>query len=622
MPEPLSYRTTGEPLASNKRVFLRLLKMLRPYYGRIAVALALLFLSMPGELFPAVAWKYVADDIVLQTNSMPWMHAWFGLGGHIVGRYPLLLSAISWLFIVYLIGEVLGTTETWMLNRIAQSFILGFRNTVYQKLQSQSLSYLQQQRIGDLMSRAMGDVDELKSFIINGIDSIISEGTIWIATLVIVFWSDWIVSAASLWPMFGVLFLLIYFNKKVRPIYKAARDRLGDVSNRLQENLSGIVVIKSFNREKEESSRFYDVTRKYYDQEIEGINARNIYFPITRIIGFLSNVCMIGVAGYRMLNGKFSFGQLVMFRAYWWRLYGPISTLARVSDMIQRAVAAARRTFAVLDSPEELPDSSDAIDLPQVRGAMRLDRVDFTYDRGGKTIDTLHDITIDIPSGETIALCGPSGAGKSTILNLLLRFYDPTNGAVTLDGIDIRSIKRESFRSHFALVQQDSFLFNDRIIDNIRYGHAEATMEQVIIAAKAANAHGFISKMPNGYESIVGERGVKLSGGQKQRISIARAFLANPAILLLDEPTSSVEPDSEAAIIAALDRLMAGRTTVITSHRPSLINQADTVYVIENGRITASGSPEVLKEQSEWFGRFARSGGGVDEMDAVEAGEA
>jgi len=216
-------------------------------------------------------------------------------------------------------------------------------------------------------------------------------------------------------------------------------------------------------------------------------------------------------------------------------------------------------------------------------------------------------------------LCGPSGSGKSTILNLLLRFYDPTSGVVTLDGIDLRSIRRGSLRSHFALVQQETFLFNDRIIDNIRYGHADATMEQVIAAAKAANAHGFITQMRDGYETIVGERGVRLSGGQKQRISIARAFLANPQILLLDEPTSSVEPDSEAAIIAALDRLMAGRTTVLTSHRPSLINQADQVFVIEDGRITEQGTPRELHDSTGWFGKFIRFAEGTIDKDSDEA---
>jgi ABC-type multidrug transport system fused ATPase/permease subunit len=219
----------------------------------------------------------------------------------------------------------------------------------------------------------------------------------------------------------------------------------------------------------------------------------------------------------------------------------------------------------------------------------------------------LHEVNIPIEPGQTVALCGPSGAGKSTVLNLLLRFYDPTRGQVLLDGRDLRSIPRDDLRSHFALVQQETFLFNDSILDNIRYGHPEATMDQVIAAAKAANAHGFISKMPNGYNTKVGERGVRLSGGQKQRISIARAFLANPTVLLLDEPTSSVEPDSEATIIAALDRLMAGRTTILTSHRPSLITQADVVYVIADGMVTERGTPQELMSQDRWFSRFIRS---------------
>jgi ABC-type multidrug transport system fused ATPase/permease subunit len=267
------------------------------------------------------------------------------------------------------------------------------------------------------------------------------------------------------------------------------------------------------------------------------------------------------------------------------------------------------------------------VKLDHVRGDMELRHVTFAYGTEQRGLGVppersseesaqgaqatqhivLHDVSIKIEPGKTVALCGPSGSGKSTVLNLLLRFYDPVAGSVTLDGRDLRSIQRDSLRRHFALVQQETFLFNDSILDNIRYGHAEATMEQVIAAARAANAHEFIAKMPNGYDTKVGERGVRLSGGQKQRISIARAFLANPTILLLDEPTSSVEPDSEAAIIAALDRLMQNRTTVLTSHRPSLINQADWVYVIEDGRVTEQGPPAELAANGGWFGRFMRT---------------
>jgi ABC-type multidrug transport system fused ATPase/permease subunit len=340
-----------------------------------------------------------------------------------------------------------------------------------------------------------------------------------------------------------------------------------------------------------------------------------------------------------MLQGKFTPGDAVLFRAYWWRLFGPVQTLARVNDMVQRAAAAARRVFEVLDAPDELPDAPEAVTLDSIRGEMELRNVSFAYASDDKVTGrqgdemtkleyvadplpatsspphpitpssspVLRDISLRIRPGQTVALCGPSGSGKSTILNLLLRFYDPTAGCVTLDGRDLRTVRRDSFRSRFALVQQETFLFNDSILDNIRYGHAEATMEQVVAAAKAANAHEFITAQPGGYDTLVGERGVRLSGGQKQRISIARAFLANPTVLLLDEPTSSVEPDSEAAIIAALGRLMAGRTTVLTSHRPSLIERADLAYVIEAGRVTEQGPPAKLATNGGWFARFMRT---------------
>jgi ABC-type multidrug transport system fused ATPase/permease subunit len=336
---------------------------------------------------------------------------------------------------------------------------------------------------------------------------------------------------------------------------------------------------------------------------------------------------MIGMGGYLIIknpHGSFTVGTLLMFRAYWWRLFGPVQTLARVNDMVQRARAASARVFEVLDAPDEMPEAPDAVAVSAVRGQMELKNVSFQYPTeipGKPQPVVIRDVDIRISPGSTVAICGPSGAGKSTILNLLLRFYDPSSGEVTLDGRNLRSIQKASFRTHFALVQQETFLFNDSVLDNIRYGHADATMEQVIAAAKAANAHGFITRLPGGYDTRVGERGVRLSGGQKQRISIARAFLANPTVLLLDEPTSSVEPDSEAAIIAALDRLMAGRTTVLTSHRPSLISQADVVYVIEDGRVTEHGSPDELLRKDGWYSRFMRSADESSSADESAANE-
>ena len=438
--------------------------------------------------------------------------------------------------------------------------------------------------------------------------------------MVIVFLIDWRVAAVSMAPLIAVYFMLRVFNTKVGPIYKSARDAQGRVAARLQENLSGVVVIKIFGRERAEAGRFAVVTEDNYGEQVKSINARTIYFPITRAVGFLSNVFMIGMSGYLLLSGgNFTFGKLVMFRAYWYRLFGPVQTLARVNDMVQRGVAAGRRVFEVIDTGDDLADRPDAIDLPAVRGEMALTHVDFCYqglptDKTRPTV--LHDVSLAVPAGKTVAIVGPSGAGKSTVLNLLLRFYDPLGGAVTLDGHDLRTVRQASLRRHMALVQQETFLFNESIGDNIRYGQNDATQDQVIAAARAANAHGFIGRLPQGYDTVAGERGIRLSGGQKQRISIARAFLANPKILLLDEPTSSVEPDSEAAIIAAIDRLMVGRTTVITSHRPSLVGQADIVYVVENGRVTHSGGVADVRAASVWFERFMRAVPDADEVSA------
>ncbi len=602
------------PAAAPTPVFRRLLILLRPYYGWIGLGLLLLVLSTPCELFPALVWKYVTDDLILAGRSRPTpvLPYLFSFGGRVAGKMHLLYAAMFWLFGVYVVGEVLGTLSTNIMNRVAQRFILGLRNRVYYKLQSQSLGYLQRQRIGDLISRAVGDVDEIQAFIVNGIDVIVGEGLIWIATVTLVMLMDWRVASAAIAPLFLVYVLLRYFNARIKPIYTAVRERAAEVTNRLQENLSGVVVIKIFAREREEADRFEQSTEGYYRQQLRAINARSTFFPFSRAVGFFSNIFIIGAGGWLILSGSttFTVGKLLAFRAYWWRLFGPVQTLARVNDMVQRAVAAGRRVFELLDAPDELPDSPDATAIAHVRGAMELREVSFRYpsDVNGREMpQVLHGVNLRIEPGRSVALCGPSGAGKSSILNLLLRFYDPSAGAVLLDGRALPSISRGDLRRHFALVQQETFLFNDSIFDNIRYGQPEATMAKVVAAAKAANAHGFIQHLPQGYDTRVGERGVRLSGGQKQRISIARAFLANPTVLLLDEPTSSVEPDSEATIIAALGRLMAGRTTVLTSHRPSLINQADMVYVIEDGRVSEEGSPAELVRREGWFSRFMSS---------------
>lgn len=622
----MSATSTAGPISAGT-IFKRLLALLRPQYPMMGLGLVLLLLSIPGELVPGIIALYIVDHLIQGKDTYAWLNGMVSLGGVLQGWPALLASSLAWMTGIYIVCAAFGTLSTNLLERVAQRFIFRLRSRLYDKLQRQSLTYLHQQRTGDLMSRTMSDVTELQSFIVQGIESIVGEGLMWLSVVAMVMLLDWQVASATLAPLFVVYVLLRFFNKRIGPIYQATRESAGRVSTRLQENLGGIVVIKIFGRERYEATRFDQTGQEHYADQVRAINARSIFFPFARMVGFLSNVAMLGFGGWSILTGgSFTVGKLLAFRSYWWRLFGPVYTLARVNDLVQRAIAAGRRVFDVLDAPEEITDGPAPREIDDVRGSIELRNVTFAYNRGG-TGGTpvngehgqaapaasaepvvLHDVDLRIEPGQTVALCGPSGAGKSTILNLILRFYDPQSGSILLDGVDLRQITQASLRHHFALVQQETFLFAESILDNIRYSRPDASMDDVIAAAQAANAHGFISNLPQGYDTKVGERGIRLSGGQKQRISIARAFLADPAILVLDEPTSSVEPDSEAAIIAALDRLMLGRTTILTSHRPSLINQADLVYVLEHGRVTASGRPDDLRRTNAWFDRFMRSG--------------
>ncbi|HEY3266107.1 MAG TPA: ABC transporter ATP-binding protein [Armatimonadota bacterium] len=541
---------------------------LKPYRGAIALGTACLVAGIAAELFPPLVWGYIVDRVIARHN----------LSG-LVGPSAVMAG-------VYLVGSILSAVRTNVVERAGQGFVFDLRNAAYRKLQSQSLAYFAQHRTGDLMARVAGDIDTLQDVVIRGTDSVIANALRLLGVAGIFIALQPKLGLICLIPIVVLAFALRIFNRRVKNVYRASRARLGDIGAKLQDNLSGVRVIKAFAREEDEQDAFEGVTRRYRDAQVEAVNLRSRFFPAARYIAQWGQILMLGFGAYFIMLGQFTVGGLVTYRGYGRYFFGPIDDLMDINDLLQRASAAWARVEQLLEAPISVTDAPDAVALKRPEGRVEFRDVGFAYGDGA---EILHGISFTATPGKMVALVGPSGAGKSTVLNLVPRFYDVTSGAVLVDGHDVRHIRQSSLRSAMALVQQDTFLFNDTVLENIRYGRPNATEEEVEAAAAMANAHDFIAEMPEGYETMVGERGVRLSGGQRQRISIARAFLANPSILLLDEATSAVEPESEWIIQAALDRLMAGRATIVVSHRLSMVRGADEILVLDGGQVVERG---------------------------------
>ncbi|UCF94574.1 MAG: ABC transporter ATP-binding protein, partial [Desulfobacterales bacterium] len=410
----------------------------------------------------------------------------------------------------------------------------------------------------------------------------------------ILFVLDARLAALVLIPIPILALALRHYNTRIRPVYRRVRARLGDINAKLQDNLSGIRVIQAFAREDLERQRFTAESEAYYHARVRGIRYWSVFFPAIRFLGAMGTVIVLGVGAMMVLEGELSLGTLVAFLAYITSFYEPINRLTEVDNIFQEAIAAGERIFELLDETSDVKDAPDAFDAPDIRGAMAFQHVYFRYGTGDKV---LHDISFQMAPGEMVALVGPSGAGKTSIANLICRFYDPIQGQVTIDGYDLRQIKIASLRRQVGVVLQDSFLFNNTIAANLLYGRPDATRAELITAARAANAHDFIEQLPDGYDTEIGERGVKLSGGQKQRLALARAILADPRILILDEATSSVDAEAEYLIQQALERVLKGRTALVIAHRLSTIRHADKIIVLDRGRIVETGNHRDLLER-------------------------
>ena len=576
--------------------FLRILAFLRPYKLTLLLGFTCLLGSVILELSPPLIWKVIVDDVIARRE--------------ISRLWPCVLA----LTLMQGGSTFLSAFRTRLLESVGQKFVYDLRNTLYDKLSHQSLAYFNDARTGDLMSRASSDVDAVSDVVIQGTDSVIANFLRLTGVAFIFCALNLKLGLATLLPILVVGVLLKLFNKRVKGIYKGARAKLGLVNAKLQDNLSGIRVIKAFAREDAEQNSFEQTNTHYLQENLEAIKLRATFFPFVRWIASFGNTITIGYGAWLILHGQFTVGGLIAYRGYGRYFYGPIDDLTQINDTVQRGVAAADRLFQVLDAPVTVRDAPDARPLPPIDGEIVFDQVSFRYREGTRPV--LDDLSLRIPAGQTAALVGESGAGKSTIFALVSRFWDPDSGEVRIDGHALTGVTQESLRRQIASVQQETFLFAASVAENIRYARPEATGSEVETAARAANAHGFITELPDGYATLVGERGVKLSGGQRQRISVARAFLADPRILLLDEATSAVEPASERVIQDAIERLMRGRTTILAAHRLSTVRNADIIFVFAAGRLAEQGTHTELMRQN---GRYARMVG--QQQNALETAQ-
>lgn len=557
----------------------RLYGLLTPYRRTVYAGMLCMVLSVAAELYPPLIWQRVVDNGIATRD--------WGYIGWQIGQ----------LLLVFGFGQLFSAVRGVLLERAGQRLALDLRLQVYAKLQRQSAAYYSQERTGDLLARVAADVDNIQQVMVNGTDSVLANALRLIGVAGIFIYLQPQLGLLTVLPMLFVGMLLFRYNRRVRPIYRASRERLGELTARLADNIGGMRVIQGFAQERRESAAVQQIGEELYNQQVRAVTIRNQVFPIIRWVANLGNVIMLAGGVFFILRGQFTLGGLLAYRGYGRYFYGPIDDLVSINDLVQRAAASGRRIFEVLDTPETIADAPDAAPLPTpVQGDIIFQHVSFGYN---PAFPVLRDVSLHIRPGEQVAVLGPSGAGKSTLLSLIARLYDPTGGVVLLDGHNLRNVTLASLRSQIGQVQQDTFLFNASILDNLRYGRPDADLALVESAARAANAHSFIAAMPHGYDTIVGERGVKLSGGQKQRIAVARALLADTPLLLLDEPTSAVDPESELLILDGLERLMQGRTTMIVSHRLSLAKTADRVLVVRDGQIAEDGPPTALLDQPD-----------------------
>ncbi|PSQ27962.1 multidrug ABC transporter ATP-binding protein [Halobacteriales archaeon SW_10_68_16] len=581
----------------------------RDHAGYFAVGLASSILSRLLDLLPPLLLAVAIDAIFNpEMGFQLWLVPAAWLPAETTAQLWFTAGLIAAAFVL---AAAFHYTRNWGWNRFAQGVQHRIRTDTYDKMQRLNMDYFTDKQTGELMSVLSNDVNRLERFLNDGINSAsrLLVMVLGIAGILLVL--DWRLALVALVPVPLIAIFTKKFIEIIQPKYAAVRSSVGTLNSRLENNLGGIQVIKTSTTEPYESDRVADVSREYYDANWDAIRTRITFFPGLRLISGLGFVVTFVVGGLWVLEGRVTEGTFVAFIFYTQRFIWPMAQFGQIINMYQRAHASAERVFGLMDTPNRIAEDDEAGQLVVEDGRVEYEDVSFSYDDE----PVLEDVSFDVGGGDTLALVGPTGAGKSTAVKLLLRLYEVEEGAVRVDGTDVRDVTVPSLREAVGYVSQETFLFYGTVRDNIAYGLPDADSEAIRAAAKAAEAHEFVTNLPDGYDTMVGERGVKLSGGQRQRLAIARAILRDPEILVLDEATSDVDTETEMLIQRSLDRLTADRTTLVIAHRLSTVKDADRIVVVDEGRVVERGThEELLAADGLYANLWAVQAGEIDDL--------
>ncbi len=574
-PEDKTKRLSRDSLHNYRR----LLAYVRPYRRLMTFSIVMLVVStLLGLVLPLVVQNLV--DVVLIDKNLTRLNQ----------------LAIG-LFVIFIVQALFSFAHRLSLAFVGEKVIAEIRIKVYSHLQTLSLTYFANHRTGEVVSRLTNDVSMLQNAVTDNLVALLRQAITLIGAAVLLFWLNWRLTLIILTGIPIISLTMVLLGRQIRKAAKAVQDALAEAANVVEETVSGIRIVKSFAREPHEIGRFTGRVNETFEAAMQRAKIGAVLGPIIGFMAFASITATLWFGSFEVIEGRLSAGGLVAYLVYTMMVAAPIASLAGLYAQFQSALGATERLFELLDTPPDIADADGATTLPVVSGRVVFEQVDFDYTTA---VPILKQVSFEAEAGQVIALVGPSGAGKSTLVNLIPRFYDVADGRILIDNCDVREITVKSLRQQIGIVPQETILFSDTVLENIRYGDLAATQAEIEAAAQAANAHDFIlNDLPEGYQTMVGERGVKLSGGQRQRVAIARAILKNPRILILDEATSSLDSESESLVQEALERLMNGRTSFVIAHRLSTVINADWILVLEQGRVVEQGTHSSLLQNAD-----------------------